>query len=57
MGVVADIKKEAKVLKDNRPMASLRSSTIAWFLVKRHADNITCAALALAFGLIIGSRL
>lgn len=35
---------------------TMKSGAILWFLVRRHSDHITIFSCALAFGLIIGSK-
>jgi hypothetical protein len=51
------IKKDAKAKQDSQPINSKKTSVIIWFLIRRHADNLTLVVLSLAIGVMIGVRL
>jgi hypothetical protein len=43
--------------KDARSISKMSSGAIVWFLVRRHADNLTFIVVCLVLGWIIGTKI
>ena len=52
-----ELKQTKQDKRDSRPIKSMSTKAILWFLIRRHLDDIFIIILCLALGYIIGSKL